>query len=513
MSKDSTQKEKKPARQLNRWSLGMLVIIQLALVFAIFISANYLSLHHHYRYDASRDKDYTLSSSTTNYLASAALQQRDQPVRWILAYRRTAPFYERVRAIAEEYVRLSNGKIELTIVDPIRSPDKMQEIIAAYGIVLVRDMIIIDARVDQSPVTTENKERIKELNPNIKIIPAEQMIAFNVVNEERKVTGFQGEDMMTARLVESIEGKPRRMALIADKSRIGARNTSTRRQVLEDVLRFQNVQLEEIEIANCQRIPDEIECLLLVAPQYDLTEEQLKVLEEYWQRPRSALLVLLGPDGAPAQIKTFLRNHGVTPNNDRIISRDSDGLITSASARFSDGVPFIAELARQTTEFGGASCSLDVREGADDLLNRRIYPVSLLDVSAGFWGETAFGTGEEAYDERDDNGPPLQLAASVTRGAQSDDRFAASTSRMIVIGNYDFLSPTYHRAENLDFLASSVNWLVRRDSLAGSSPRSLRTYKLPLLQAQMAFINRANLIFLPAALLLLGGFIWSSRRV
>ena len=70
----------------------------------------------------------------------------------------------------------------------------------------------------------------------------------------------------------------------------------------------------------------------------------------------------------------------------------------------------------------------------------------------------------------------------------------------------------HHRAENLDFLASSVNWLVGRESLTGISPRSLSTYKLPLLQAQMAFINRCNLIFLPAALLLIGTFVWSSRR-
>jgi hypothetical protein len=58
-----------------------------------------------------------------------------------------------------------------------------------------------------------------------------------------------------------------------------------------------------------------------------------------------------------------------------------------------------------------------------------------------------------------------------------------------------------------------VNWLVGRDSLAGIGPRSLGTYKLPLLEAQVSFINRVNLFFLPALLVLIGSFIWSSRRV
>lgn len=84
---------------------------------------------------------------------------------------------------------------------------------------------------------------------------------------------------------------------------------------------------------------------------------------------------------------------------------------------------------------------------------------------------------------------------------------------MIVISNTDFLQPPHHRAENLDFLASSVNWLIGREQLAGIGPRSLDTYKLPLLDAQVSFINRINLFFLPAFLLLIGAFVWSSRRV
>ena len=83
---------------------------------------------------------------------------------------------------------------------------------------------------------------------------------------------------------------------------------------------------------------------------------------------------------------------------------------------------------------------------------------------------------------------------------------------MIVVSNTDFLSPAHHRAENLDFLSSSANWLVGRESLTGITPRDITTYKLPLLPAQASFINRCNLIFMPLLLLILGGFVWSSRR-
>jgi hypothetical protein len=162
-----------------------------------------------------------------------------------------------------------------------------------------------------------------------------------------------------------------------------------------------------------------------------------------------------------------------------VIARDKDSLVTTARGVFTKGIDFTRDLAGQTTEFGGASSSLDVRELAEDLLNRRIYPMGLIEVSAGFWGETKFGQGNEAYDEKEDTNPRCTLPPCVTRGAESDDRFAADTSRMVVISNTDFLDPKHHKAENLDFLASSVNWLVGRESLAGIGPRSLGTYKLP----------------------------------
>ncbi|MCU0777204.1 MAG: hypothetical protein MUF86_06005, partial [Akkermansiaceae bacterium] len=154
-----------------------------------------------------------------------------------------------------------------------------------------------------------------------------------------------------------------------------------------------------------------------------------------------------------------------------------------------------------------------VREDAPELQTRRIQPLGLIEAAAGFWGETKFGDGKETFDEMEDNAPPFFLAAGVIRGAESDDRFAAESSRMVVVANTDFLDPRNHRAENLDFLASSVNWLIGREQLAGIGPRSLRNYKLPLLDAQVGFINRVNLFFLPAFLLITAAFVWSSRRV
>jgi hypothetical protein len=106
----------------------------------------------------------------------------------------------------------------------------------------------------------------------------------------------------------------------------------------------------------------------------------------------------------------------------------------------------------------------------------------------------------------------LFLAASVTRGDPADEKLADEVSRMIVMSNTDFLKPTNRRAENDDFLACSVNWLMGREALAGIGSRALRIYRLPILEAQVTFVNRVNWFFLPAFFILIGTIIWSSRR-
>jgi hypothetical protein len=500
-------------RPLNRWGIGTLSVLQTALLAVILISLNYLSVHHHRVLDLSQSGDYSLSPASRRYLQSESVRGRGKPIRWIMSYRRSAAFHERVRALAEEYARRSGGQIVLEVVDPLRSPDRMQEIAAAYGLTLMRDLVIIDAREDDSPVTTADAERIKSLNPHVRLVLAEDMAVYATAEGQRRITGFQGEDVLTSSLVAAIEGQAKKMALLADKSRIDEGSAFSPRTVLEETLRFQNVEVSELQLAQISDIPGDVAGVLLVAPAYDPTEEEIAVLERYWNRPRSAFLMLLDAGPVPPRLRAFLRGNGVTPRGDRVVARGKSGLVTSARGVFTKGVDYTQDLAGQTTEFGGASSSLDVREGAADLQTRRIHPLGLIEISPGFWGETKFGDGNETFDEAEDNAPPLHLAAGVIRGAESDDRFAAETSRMVVVSNTDFLNPRYHRAENLDFLAASVNWLVGREQLAGIGPRSLRTYKLPLLDAQVSFINRVNLFFLPAFLLIIGAFVWSSRRV
>ena len=105
---------------------------------------------------------------------------------------------------------------------------------------------------------------------------------------------------------------------------------------------------------------------------------------------------------------------------------------------FTRGVDFTRDLAGLGWEFGGASSSLEVREGDQSLLDRNVFPMGLIQAQEGFWGETDFGKGGEAFDEKDDYKAPLHMAACVIRGMENDDRYAADSSRMVRYSIFTF---------------------------------------------------------------------------
>lgn len=505
----------RPARPLNRWGIGTLAAVQLVLLAVCVAAANYLAALYPFRLDLSRGADFSLSPATIRYLQSDALSSRAQPVKWIMAFRRTHPLHGRIRALAEEYARLSHRRIELEVVDVLASPDRAAQIMAAYGITLADDLILIDARGpdDGEAVLTNEALGIRELNRHVKIVVADDLHVYETdAGGQRRPRGFRGEDVLTANLVQAIEGRPRTMLFLADKSRIDARGEESPWQTLDNIVRMRNIQLKAVNLSGMADIPPDAEAVALVAPQYDLTDNELAVLERYWSRPRAALLVLWEPGASLPKLRAFLRSNGVTPRNDRVVARRGDRLDTQAKGTFSYNIDFLSDLAGQTSEFEGASSSLEVREGAADLESRKIRPWALFQLSDGFWGETKFGDGKEAFDPVEDHAAPLFLAASVVQGDVTSERLADEVSRMVVVANTDFLKPDSRVPQNMDFLASSVTWLVGREALAGVGPRSLGLYRLPLLDPQISFINRVNLVFMPALFALIGVMVWSSRR-
>jgi hypothetical protein len=526
MSNESDPTTEKSAKPIRRFGTGVLSLLQIACVTVLFAGLNYLGSQHYVPKDLSADAAYTLSPATQRYLQSPAVKDRAEPVRLLLAFRRSSPIYDRVRALGEEYFRLSGGKVKLELLDPVRSPDRTQQVAKEYGDVFrtsfnkamfTADLAIVDARTTEQKQVSLTAEAAGNASSHVHFIEAERMIRYETEfkgeNSQRKITGFLGEDAITTGIVSALEGKPRKIYLLADKSGFSNEGADSPLTNFEATLLSQNALTMRARISGIDRIPDDVSAVAIVNPTYDFTPQELEVLTEYWERPKSSLLVTLGATDTPPRLRAFLRNVGITPRKDRIISKKGDQVVTNVRAGFTAGMDFTRDFAAKTTIFEGSTSSLEVREkDNEDLISKGIRPYVLIETGNDFWGETKFSTAKPDFDPREDNPGPLSIAGAVIRGAATRDDLSERISRMVVVANSDFLAPKYFSDINKDFLASSVNWLIGREDLTGSGPRTLGNYKLPLLDSQVSFINRVNLFFLPAFGALIAGLVWSSRR-
>lgn len=533
MSQEPESPPEKPTRPIRRFGTGALSLLQVICFALLFLAVNYLGSQHYATQDLSEEAAYTLSPATRRYLESPAIRDRDEPIRMLVAFRRVNPMYEKVRVLAEEYMRLSNGKVRLELLDPVRSPDRTQQIADEYGKIFrgafnksmfTTDLAIIDARTLQEKQAEPSAAGTPSTSPHIRFVEAETMARFETdPNGKRKVSGFLGEDALTTGLVAAIEGKPRQVYFLSDKSGFSAEGADSPLTNFEGTLLTQNALTLRARISSLDRIPDDAAAVAILNPVYDFTPAELEVLTEYWNRPRSALLVTLGASETPPRLRAFLRNVGITPGRDRIITKKGDQVVTTVRGKFEPGMEFTKDFWGKVSSFEGSTTSLDIRVADnEDLIDRRIFPYTLLAAEPEFWGETRFSAEDQNFDPREDNRGRLAddkktflglpLAGAVIRGAATRDDIGEEISRMVVIANSDFLEPKYFSDINKDFLASSLNWLIGREQLSGAGPRTLGTYKLPLLDSQLSFINRVNLFFLPAFAFAIGALVWSSRR-
>ena len=496
-------------KPISRFGIGSLTLTQLILAFVAFVSLAYLSGNYYHIWDNTKDRDFSLSDQSKKILASPTITEREDPIQVTVAFRKDSVYFDRVRRAMESFVDYSQGKLAVTFLDPIRDPDSAARFTNQYGLTINTDLIIIDARKKGATAPDPNLTRYLSLDDLI--------IYENDQNQQRRPIGFQIEDRFATALLGIIEGKPRKLYFLADKSPNEAGSTDSPWTMLADTLLRQNLVLTPINLADIQTIPSDAEAIVLVAPSYDFEEREIGILEDYWQRPGSAILAILDPRHRPPKLRTFLRRHGITPNPDRLTTVQGGRSISQVPAVFTAFEGVNDGLGGQSTTFDGPTCSLAVREGAEDLNRDNIFPLILLEASPTYWGETRFqelGTLPQ-YDSNEDfrnETTGLPVAAAVIVGDASSDTLAEATSKMIVLSNSHFLSPSRAREEQVDFVKNSVNWLIGREQLVGVGPRGLRTYKLNLLTPQVTFINKLILFFIPLGVLVMGGLVWNTRR-
>jgi hypothetical protein len=352
----------------------------------------------------------------------------------------------------------------------------------------------------------------------VKSLFIEEFDRFN----KKFISTWNDESYLTSYLVSAVEGIPRRFYFIVDKAQIDDPNKGTPAwENFQSLLLAQNIQLSPLQISATKKIPEDAEGIAIIGPAFDFDEREIATLTEYWDRLSSSFFITLNPSAKLKNFKRFLREYGISPQDNRVMKVSKSGQsLTSARAFFTPGPEVNKGLAHQATQLDGPSSGLEVMSSNDRLAIRNITPFALLQAADGWWGESRYTELTPIFDPQEDQGiikgaanpTPVNLAAAVVRGRQNSDITTPLTSRMVVIANTDFLRPENAREEMSYFINSTINWLAGRESLIGIGPKPVYRKKITVQSAHKSFIDQIILIYMPIASLLIGLVLWNSRR-
>lgn len=482
------------AGKVERYRTAGLVAVQLVIIAILFLQVNYLSCRRHTTWDLTQNRRFTLSETTVNYLKSMGGE-----VRLVMAFLGTSELYPEVKGLLSEYDRLGGDAVTSEYLDLSRSRSRLAELQDQYQLRFGGDQIVILGETGRT-----------------KVIAAEELVTRDAGTG--RIVEFRGEEVLTSALLAVTEQQQRKVYLITGGRR--ADELVPIAQQIQSLANAQNARLESLVLEGLQAIPEDADALFFPGNTTDLSERETAMVREYWNEKQGGLVFFLDPSAETPNLNQLLREHGVAPNRDRVLSVISLGglqaqRISDVPVALMPGGGPTRDLPALSARLTGQTQSFHVLFEDDLLLSENIRPRPLMVASEGFWGETEFQAEEISFNPDLDNGPPdlVFTAASVEKGLPGDPDLSGGSSRLVVVGNANLISPDGNTSKvAADFTMASLNWVMNREALMGISPRRPTAFTLNISPADSGLLQSITIFLLPGIALIVGGLVWLKRR-
>jgi len=500
---------------IQRFQIGLNVLIQLLVFGGIVIMLNYLSFRHFKRWDFSRDHKYALSSQTKSLLGSLK-----KPVKTVIFFSGAAEIAPDIGALLREYEFASHGMFTTEVVDPYRNITRATELATKYKI-----------RENDNIVILDYDGRNKFVNAS-EMADFEQPDQLSVMmgQAQPKLKAFKGEQAITSALLELTEGKPNKVYYVTSHGEPDLNGQDLK--VFNDFLKRQNIQVSPLNLLNVNSVPEDARAVIICGPKYDLSELEIKLIHDFWESRKGRLFILLNPYAKTLRLADWLITQGITPQEDRLIRTGAfiaidqaagtqqvkTGTISQAAFVIHDSGTSITskDLVGVSKQLLGATESLLLDQTKETTAKMKFFP--LLESGEGFWGETdPTDTAERPayFDPKKDHIGPLNIAVAAEKGGVADRRVKVDTSRLVVVGNAELLGNNAYRLSegiNIDFAVNALNWLLDREQLIGIPPKEKKSVALSLDETQLRNLAIVLMVGVPGFVALLGVLNWWQRR-
>lgn len=295
MKKFSFKRTSVPAEQ-NRNALrgGSYSLVITAIVLAILIAVNvFVSALPKSKtsYDISSSKLYSITSNTKVVVNNL---QQDVTIYWVV---QSGEEDDVIENLLSKYESLSDH-IEVIKKNPDVYPTFTQQ--------------YTSENVPNNSLIVESGDRNRYISYNDIYIQNADMYSYSYS------TSFDGEGAITSAIDYVVNSEQPKLYLIEGHGEADLPSTF-QNQVEKD-----NIEVESLSLLNTETIPDDADCLMIYAPESDLSEDEQNLLADY-VAGGGKLLVVAGPtreNGILENLYSLLSDYGVEPVEGIVVESD-----------------------------------------------------------------------------------------------------------------------------------------------------------------------------------------------
>lgn len=445
---------------------GLLVLIGLALLIVV----NLLAARFSFRWDTTKNHQYSLSGQTIQILKE--LDRRPDQLMVYGFYRSgDRDQQETVRDLLREYQKKS-AKISFQMIDPYKNPGKARQ----FHIQELGTLVVTSG--------------VKELS----ILPGDMF-----QQSYYGPAAFSGEQALTRAISKILSADTKKLYLLqghGEKEYQSARNYIT----------GEGYEMASVNLMKDGKFPGDCAQLIIAGPQTDLSGPELKLIEDYLGRGGRLLLLLdylPGKSRIPNIIK-LINEWGIDVEDSMVVELERHALFDYTTI-----IPNYLEHAI-TAKLKSTNTNV-VLPANRSLIKLKNYKgdaevATILESSGKSWGETN-PRGHVTQNPAETTGPiPLAIVS------QRPDK-GGKESRMIVVGTATFLDDDFvSQAGNLNLFYNMTQWLLGQEDRISILPKQVDITRATLTAAQAGLIRWLVLVILPVLILGSGAVIWFRRR-
>src|SRR5205814_5075483 len=328
---------------IGRVRIGLNVVVQIILILFLAAMVNSLAFKHYKRWDLSRDQKYALRGKTKRFLDTL-----NGKMRITVFFSPNTPITADLQNLLTEYQYAGKGKIDVEQIDPERSLSRAKELFDKYKVVTDESLLVLDYNGRNKTVKASEMADVDQSGMEF--------------GEGPRVAAFKGEQAITSAMIDLVEGKKKTLGYVTGHKEPALSAPTSPVTMLKTFIENENIKFQELNLLDQAVIPADMNAVMIVGPQYDFSDHEMKVLRDFWYK-QGRILVLIDPAANTPRLRAFLDELGIKVNDDRLMAFVRTGiqelaLTRDVQAHFLGDSPVTKRLADVRAIFVGGTSSL-----------------------------------------------------------------------------------------------------------------------------------------------------------